>query len=82
MGPAFCSLSPLQNVLALKLCTLRDEKVSLALRSIPLSGPLSAKVSAYGDDITVFVSRRLYIKAVKKAIVRVRADSWGQDLLL
>ena len=41
-----------------------------ALRVIPLTGFLSAKVSAYADDITVFVSRRLDLKAVKKAVVR------------
>ena len=62
------------------------------------AGPLSAKVSAYADDITVFVSHRLDIKAVKKAVARyermagainfdksegLRLGSWrGSDLLL
>ena len=31
-----------------------------------LLAPLTARVSAFADDITVFVSRRLDIKAVKK----------------
>ena len=30
----------------------------------------TAKVSAYADDITVFVSRRLDIKAMKKSVAR------------
>ena len=35
---------------------------------VPFAGPLTARVSAFADDITVFVSRRLDIKAVKKAV--------------
>ena len=31
-------------------------------------GPPTASFSAFADDITVFVSRRLDIKAVKKAV--------------
>ena len=34
----------------------------------PFAGPLTAKVSAFADDITVFVFRRLDIKAVKKVV--------------
>ncbi len=49
---------------------LRDEKARPTLRGILFSGPLSAKVSAYADDVTVFVSPRLDIKAVKKAVTR------------
>ena len=66
------SLSPLLYVLALEplLRRLRDEKVSPALRGISFAGPLSAEVSTYADDITVFVSRRLNKKAVKKAVAR------------
>ena len=37
---------------------------------IPFVGPLTAKVSAYADVIAVFVSHRLDIKAVKKAVAR------------
>ena len=49
-------------VLALEplLRKLRDERTNPALRSAPLS--------AFTDDITVFVSRRLDRKAVKKAV--------------
>ena len=67
-----CPLSPLLYVLALDslIRMLRDEKAIPALRSILFAGPLSAKVSAYADDITVFVSRCLDIKAVKKAVAR------------
>ena len=32
--------------------------------------PSFSKISAYTDDITVFVSRRLDIKTVKKAVAR------------
>ena len=38
---------------------IKDENASPALRRILFAGPLSAKVSVYADDITVFVSRRL-----------------------
>ena len=47
---------------------LRDEGTNPALRSVPFAGPLTARVSKFADDITVFVSRRLDIKAVKKAV--------------
>ena len=50
------------------LCRLRDEGTNPALRSVPFAGLLTAKVSTFTDDITVFVSRRLDIKAVKKAV--------------
>ena len=65
-----CPLSPLLYVLALEplLRRLRDEGANPALRGVPFAGPLSARVSAFADDITVFVSRRLDIKAVKKAV--------------
>ena len=67
-----CSLSPLLYVLVLEpqLCWLRDEEASPVLRGIPFADPLSAKVSAYADDIPVFVSCRLDIKFVKKAVAR------------
>ena len=45
-----------------------DEGTNPALRGIPFAGPLTARVSAFADDITVFVSLRLDIKAVKKAV--------------
>ena len=51
---------------------LRGEKVSLALHGIPFAGPLSAEVSAYADDISVFVFRYLDIRAVKKAVARYK----------
>ena len=58
-----CLLSPLLYVLALEplLRRLRDMGTNPALRGILFAGPLSAKVSAFADDITVFVSRRLNI---------------------
>ena len=46
----------------------RDEKASPALRSILFAVPLSAKVSTYANDITVFVSYYLDVTAVKKAV--------------
>ena len=65
-----CPLSPLLYVLALEplFRRLRDRMTNLALRGVPFAGPLTARVSAFTDDITVFVSRRLDIKAVRKAI--------------
>ena len=65
-----CPLSPLLYVLALEplLRRLRDRTTNPALRGVPFAGPLTARVSAFADDITVFVSCRLDIKAVKKAV--------------
>ena len=65
-----CPLSPLLYVLALEswLRRLRDGGTNPALRSIPFVGSLSVRVSAFADDITVFVSRHLDIKAMKKAV--------------
>ena len=66
-----CPLSPLLYVLALEplLRRLRDEGTSLALRGIPFIGRLAARVSAFADDVTVFVSRLRDIEAVKEAVV-------------
>ena len=66
-----CPLSPLLYVLALKplLRRLRNEGTSPALRGVPFAGRLTARVSAFADDITVFVSHRLDIKVVKEAVV-------------
>ena len=65
-----CPLSPLLYVLAFEplLRKLRDEGTSPALRGVPFAGPLTARVSTFADDIAVFVSRRLDIKAAKKAV--------------
>ena len=67
-----CPLSPPLYVLALELLLrrLRDETAYPALHSILFAGRLSPKVSAYAHDITVFVSRCLDIKAVKRAVAR------------
>ena len=46
---------------------LRD-RASPALRGVIFAGSLSAKVSAYVDDNTVFVSRCLNMKAVKNEV--------------
>ena len=62
-----CPLSPLFYVFALEplLYGLRNEGANPIFASY-----LRAKVYGYADDITVFVSRRLDINAVKKAVVR------------
>ena len=67
-----CPLSPLLYVLALEplLRRLRDERTRPALRGISLTGSVRAKISAFSDDITVFVSRRLDKGAVKMAVER------------
>ena len=52
------------------LCRLRDGAANPALCGTLFASSLRAKISAYIDDITVFVSRRLDIKAVKKAFER------------
>ena len=66
-----CPLSPLLYVLALEPLQrrLRDEGTSPALRGIPFVGRLAARVSAFADDVTVFVSRLRDIEAVKEAVV-------------
>ena len=51
---------------------LRDEKDNPALCGDPFAGRVRAKVCAYADDITVFVSRHLDILAVKKAVERYK----------
>ena len=67
-----CPLFLFLYVLALEpqLRRLRDKKASPDLRGIPFASPLSAKISAYADDIIVFVFCHLDIKAVKKAVAR------------
>ena len=66
-----CPMSPLLYVLALEplLRRLRDERTSPSLRGIPFVSSFAARVSAFADDITVFVSCRLDINAVKEAVV-------------
>ncbi len=65
-------MSPLFYVLALEtlLHRLRDGTANPALRGVLFAGCVRTKVSTYADDITVFVSNRLGIKAVKKAVAR------------
>ena len=65
-----CPLSPFLYVLALEplLCRLRDEVANPVLHSVTFAGPLTARVSAFTDDITVFVFLHLDIRAVKKAV--------------
>ena len=69
-GSAGLPPSPLLYVLALEplLRRLRDEGANPAPRGVPFAVPLTARVSAFADDITVFASRRLDIKAVKKVV--------------
>ena len=63
-------LSHLLYVLALELFIrkLRDEKANPALIGVPLVGRVRVRVCAFADDITVFESCGLGIKAVKKAV--------------
>ena len=63
-------LSPLLYVLGLEplIRRLRDEETNPALRGVPFAVPLTAKVSTFADDIIVFVSRRLDIETMKKAV--------------
>ena len=65
-----CPLSPLLYVLALEhlLRRLRDERTNPALCSIIFAGPLTARVSMFPDNITVFVSHHLDIKTLKKVV--------------
>ena len=65
-------MSPLLYVLALEplLRRLRDRGARPALRGILLNGSVRAKISAFADDITVFVSRRRDIVAVKEAVAK------------
>ena len=65
-----CPLSPLLYVFALELLLgrLRGEGTNPALRGVPFAGPLSARVTAFADDITVFISRLLDTEVVKKAV--------------
>ena len=67
-----CPLSTLHYFLALNplLRRLRDRGAHPALRGIFLSGSVRAKITAFADDITVFVSRRQDIVAVKEAVAR------------
>ena len=66
-----CPLSSLY-VLALELLLrkLRDGGACPALRRILLNGSVRAKISKFADDITVFVSRRRDIVAVKETVSR------------
>ena len=66
----FCPLSPLLYLLVLEplLRRLKDEKTHPALRRITLTGSVRVKISAFADDITVFVSRLLDIVEVKMAV--------------
>ena len=74
-----CPLSHFLYVLALEplLHRFRDEKANPAMHGIPFAGPLSAKVFANTDDITVFVSRLCVF--CEDGTCEVRADSMGQN---
>ena len=72
IGPAGLPPSPILYVHTLEplLWRLRDQGSHPAMRGIPFAGALTARVSAFSDDITVFVSRRLDIRAMKKAVAK------------
>ena len=63
-------MSPLLYVLALEplLRRLRDKRANPALRGVPFASPLTARVFAFADDISVFLFRRLIINSVKKVV--------------
>ena len=42
------------------------ERTNPTMRGVPFAGPLTVRVSAFADDIIVFISHRMHIKAVKK----------------
>ena len=71
-----CPLYPLAlesllwSALALEslLRRLRDEQANSAQHDISFAGPLTANVTAFANDITVFVFHRLDISTVKKAV--------------
>ena len=51
-------------------CKLRDRGQIQPCIVSPIADLLTAKVSVYADSITVFVSRHLDIKAMKKAVAK------------
>ena len=63
-------LSPLLYVLTLESLPhrLRGERAFPALCGVSFTGSVRVKIFAYADDITVFMSSRLDILAVKKAV--------------
>ena len=72
-----CPLSSLLYVLTLEplLLRLRDGAANPAQCGVPFTSCLRTKVSAYADDINVFVSRRSDIKAVKKVVERYKEEA-------
>ena len=60
---------PLECVTSFRL---RDERACPALSRILSTGSVRAKISAFVDDITVFVSNCLDILAVKMAVARYK----------
>ena len=63
-----CSLFHLLYALEPLLRRLRDEGANPALCGVLFAGLLTAWVSVFADDITVFVSRRLDIKALEMLV--------------
>ena len=67
-----CPLCPLLYILALEplLHRRKDAKANPGLIGITFVSRGRARVSAFADDITVFVSLRSDIRAVKKAVAK------------
>ena len=53
---------------------LRDEGMNPAQRDVPFPGPLTARLSAFANDITVFVSRRLAVGEYERVGAKVNFD--------
>ena len=74
--------SPLLYVFALEPlhCRLTDGGANLAQHSITIVSHHMEKVSAYANDITVFVSRHSDIAVVKKAVARYEQIAGDQQI--
>ena len=63
---------------SLCLCRLRDEEVNPALSGVPFADLLTARVSVFVDDITVFVTPPPGYRGCEEGGWRVQPDSRSQ----